>query len=362
MHTFKPRDLLIFLLSGCGDDSRESSSEPAGGSATTTVTTATPTTGTPDMASGSGADTSGLTNGASATTTADATTATDDTSTGLEDSTASSTGGPTCEVKLFPNVTSKRPVDLMLYVDASTSLGNVILTVDDTLKNLPNVLTDHAVDYRILIISRWPHACLAPIDCNAASAPMTVSDDGRLLYVHLGTGSSGVPDGYHSFIDSYWNIPYAENETEPFLREDSVRVIFGLTDGEKASNDVAGASAYLPLLDERLGVGHTVHTAGGWTPTGTLLGPMDPLQSGACLGNDDSGPTQKGQQLSILTGGLRMSVCDLDDPALATELFQQIAESATDLGRRNLNHQPRPRRAPGGVARLAARPRSVAPR
>lgn len=330
MRDFTPRFLLACLLAGCGDDSHDSGSATASGTAATTVTTATPTTGASASASTSGAGTSGMTGGASTTSTAGASTGDDSTSTTTDASTDGSTGAPACEVKLFPNVTSKQPVDIFLYVDASTSLGAVIGVVDQQLKILPDVLTAGAVDYRILVVSRWPHACLAPIDCTAPTAPLTVSEDGRLLYVHLGTGSSGVPDGYHSFIDSYWLVPYAQGETEPFLREDSVRVILGLSDGEKASNDVAGATDYLALIDARLGAGrHTIHTAGGFAPTGMLLDANAPLQGGACLGKDDSGATQKAQQLSILTDGLRMSVCDLGNEQLATDLFEQIAKSAT---------------------------------
>lgn len=333
MRDFIPRFSLACLLAGCGDDSHDSSSATASGSSATTATTATPTTGA--SASASGSETSGMTGGALATSTAGATTGDDGMSTTLDVSTGGSTGAPACEVKLFPNVTSKQPVDVFLYFDASSSLGGVIPVVDEQLKILPDVLTAGAVDYRILVVSRWPHACLAPIDCTAPTAPLTVSEDGRLLYVHLGTGSSGVPDGYHSFLDSYWLVPYAQGETEPFLREGSVRVILGISDGEKSSNDVAGATDYLALIDERLGAGrHTIHTAGGFAPTGTLLDAMASLQGGACLGKDDSGPTQKAQQLSILTDGLRVSVCELsaenqNKEVMATVLFEQIAESAT---------------------------------
>lgn len=322
---FTPPVFLSLLVFSCGDDARESD---AGTGTTTTTTTSTTTEASTSAATTEGGLTeSGSGSGGATEAAATSGTTAPDPTTGPAStgSSSGSTGAPACELKVFPNVSTKKPVDIFLYVDASGSLAPVLAQVNANIKVLPEILQGAEVDYRVLVVSRWPNACLSPFDCAAVKAPLTISDDGRLLYVDLGTGSSGVPDGYPTFIDQYWRVPYAQGAVEPFLRPDSVRVVFGFTDGEKASNDVAGAPATLALLDERLGAGqHTIHTVGGFTPMG-ILGPDAPLQAGACLGKDDSGPTQKAQQLSILTGGLRTSVCMLD----ALAIFKAIAESAT---------------------------------
>lgn len=324
----RTRGFTLFLLPlfsplACGDDARGDGSTDAA----TTMAAAT----TPVTSASTGVDpTSG---GPASTTTAGGTSTGEAPTSGsegaAEDWTAASTGTPGCEVKVFPNITVKQPVDLFLYVDGSSSLGTYLMAIDEAIDAaLLQTLKMYEVDYRVLVVSKWPHACLPPLDCTAPAAPPEISSDGRLLYVHLGTGSSGVPDGYHTFIDDYWLKPYAQGAVEPFLRDDSVRVIFGFTDGEKSSNDSDGAAAYMALLDERLGAGrYTVHTVAGFTPAG-ILDCTAPLQSGFCLGKDDSGPALKGQQLSILTCGLRMSVCELTNRTAST-LFEAIAESAT---------------------------------
>lgn len=313
------------LSAACGDAPREDGTNSLSGDGLTGASTSSsddgPATGsgglvTTGASQGASESTDGGPSGTSSTGAVD----------GGESSTGSSTGAPGCEVKVYPNVAAKHPVDLMLYVDSSSSLGAELALIDANIDmHLLQNLKKYDVDYRVLVISQWPHACLPPLDCTAPAAPPTISEDGRILYVHLGTGSSGVPDGYHSFIDSYWLVPYAMGAVEPFLREGSKRVIFGLTDGEKSSNDSAGALAYEALLDERLGIGsYSVHTVAGFTPAG-IVDAVLPLQGGACKGKDDSGPALKAQQLSIDTKGLRASVCGLE----AGPIFDALAQSST---------------------------------
>lgn len=236
-----------------------------------------------------------------------------------------------CASQMVDAELSLRPVDVLMVVDTSSSMGDAIAAMEASINdNFAAILEQSGLDYRVIVVSEYPAVCivmpLSGTDCNPAPAMPAVNDH----YTHYnGATGSG------NFLDL---IVERATTPDPFglmpggyvdaLRPDSVKTIVGMTDGESASNDTAQADAFdaamLGLANAPFGtVGDRQYTFHLFTsmpvnnPPATPWGPADPLQ----------GEGHSIQQVSILTGGLRFPFTQTADFAT---VFNTIATGVVE--------------------------------
>ncbi|MEZ4450625.1 MAG: hypothetical protein R3B09_14180 [Nannocystaceae bacterium] len=311
-----PAALTLLVACGGDDSGRGDASSTTLASASATLGTTGTTSSTTDTDTDETTSTTSTSTSTSTSTTTSAGDPTTDVTTSSS-TTDDSTTGVACVPMVYPNALVKQPIDILLYIDASSSMAGVIKNIKEQIAgSLFSTLEAAEVDYTVTIIAPYPLVCIdwhQMVDCAAKDPPM-IAD--HFYHASIGTASSGVPDHYASLLLDPWAT---------WWRPDALKVIVGFTDGEKSPNGAAAAEAFEMMIEPLIApADYVVHTISGLTPAGSLLQPDAPLANGACNGGDDSGPALKAQQVSIDTGGLRASVCGLD----AQALFDAIAQSS----------------------------------
>jgi hypothetical protein len=210
-------------------------------------------------------------------------------------------------------------------------------------QNFASIISASAVDYRVIVVAQHSGSTdgvcisspLSGTTCNPAPAqPANTSvffqyDPGT----HLGSSTT-----YSEAIDGY-NQPdvhgLAPNGWSAWARDGSLKVFVAINDstseGSSPLDHASFDSALLGLTPARFGtaaprdyVFHSIVGLNENNPPTKPWQPSDPLQTGTCSGY--TGPVAAGliyQQLSILTGGLRLPLCQFQ---AFDEVFQVIAQ------------------------------------
>lgn len=214
-----------------------------------------------------------------------------------------------CASQMVDAELTLRPVDVIMVVDTSSSMGAAIAAMEASINDdFAAILAASGLDYRVIVVAEYPAVCivmpLSGTDCNPAPAVPAVTEQ----YTHYnGATGSG------NFLDL---IVERATTPDPFglmpggyvdaLRPDSVKTIVGMTDGQSASNDTTQADAFdaamlgLPnapfgTAGDRQYVFHLFTSMPVNNPPATPWGPADPLQ----------GEGHSIQQVAVVTGGLR---------------------------------------------------------
>lgn len=331
--------LLAFPLSCAGGDGRDTDGQTGGPTSTPQTTTVPATTGVDDLTTSSG----GVAGTTTTTGVDDSTTSTTTlTTTGGELTTTSGTTGPVCEPLVAANELIKTPLDLVFYLDTSSSMGNFINALEAEINGgLAQTLDDAGVDFRLILIATYPQVCIAaPLSggtCDPAP-PEPAVVDGRYYFYQYGGGSAGVPNTI--FTNTYAKADVngdAPMGWSAWIRDESFKVLVAMTDGQNSPNAEAGAAAVdqaiLALAPDRFGAvddrRYVFHAVAGFKehdPPQDPYPPADALVAATCP-TEDPGPAITAQALSVLTGGLRISVCSY--PYLA-DLFKDIADAAVE--------------------------------
>jgi len=239
--------------------------------------------------------------------------------------------GEQCLSQMLDAELSYRPVDVLMVVDTSSSMGDAIAAMQASInQDFAAILDQSGLDYRVIVAAGYPDVCIAmPLsgtDCNPAPAVPAVTAQ----YAHYGqaTGSGAFLDNIVAWAtapDPYGLLPGGYVDA---LRPDSVKTIVGMTDGTSASNDTSLADAFDAAL---LGLpGNPFGTAGDRQYTFHLFtsmpvnnppsmpwGPADALQ----------GQGHSIQQVAVLTGGLRFPFTQTEDFG---SVFNVIATGVVD--------------------------------
>jgi hypothetical protein len=214
-----------------------------------------------------------------------------------------------CASQMVDAELTLRPVDVIMVVDTSSSMGAAIAAMEASINDdFAAILAASGLDYRVIVVAEYPAVCivmpLSGTDCNPAPAVPAVTEQ----YTHYNgaTGSGG-------FLDL---IVERATTPDPFgimpggyvdaLRPDAVKTIVGMTDGQSANNDTELAEAFdtamlgLPnapfgTVGDRQYVFHLFTSMPVNNPPAMPWGPADPLQ----------GEGHSIQQVAVLTGGLR---------------------------------------------------------
>jgi hypothetical protein len=264
----------------------------------------------------------------------------------------------------------KQPVDIIVLLDNSGSMIDEAAAVEANINvNFANVLTESAVDYRVILITRHrvrprtepvedeeddpneeanTSVCVqAPLSglssCDEAEQPVfterfkqysTKLESNDSLDIALDTFEPPFDESDRE--EKYDQAPLGWSE---WLRPDTKKVFLEITDDDERDEEGEGMSAQdfvselVSLAPEHFGsdparpnfVFHSIVGLAEKQPVTSAYLPEEPVQAAECTGNDgdvtSAGVTY--QELSRLTGGLRFPLCQYDAYDV---VFQRIAE------------------------------------
>lgn len=268
-----------------------------------------------------------------------------------------------------PAVLVKQPVDIIVLLDNSGSMIDEAAAVEANINvNFANVLTESAVDYRVILITRHrlrprtppvqddeddpneeanTSVCVqAPLSglssCDEAEQPVftdrfkqysTKLESNDSLDIALDTYEPEFEDDRE---EKYDQAPLGWSE---WLRPETKKVFLEITDDDERDEDGEGMSAadfaseLVRMAPQHFGsdparpnfVFHSIVGLAEKDPVTSAYLPDEPVQTEECTGNDgdvtSAGVTY--QELSRLTGGLRFPLCQYDAYDV---VFQRIAE------------------------------------
>jgi hypothetical protein len=200
--------------------------------------------------------------------------------------------GGACESVTGEATLRKRPMDVIVSIDNSASMGGEIIEVQARINdNFAQILESSEIDYRVILVSRYGNVfdnnydggdasdssysvCigntsgnpLSTLDCpttEADTTPVLVNNPGTFYHHSTDIGSHNM---WCQLLDSYdtsdpisangragWS-PVAPNGWRDFVRSDAYKVFIAITDDEPtatgslscpgATSDLAGATAF----------------------------------------------------------------------------------------------------------------------
>lgn len=238
-----------------------------------------------------------------------------------------------------------KPVDVILFVDTSSSMQDVSNGVETSLIALLDAITTiESADVRVILVALYGTAaamCVpAPLGPDDCMPPGPLAPVGPQLFQYsIGLGSGSFLD---AIITTYTGEAPATaslyaappNGWQEWARPEAFKVIIGVTDAASMSTNPALGNAFdaelLALAPEQFGtpdarnyVLHAITAIGPNTPPELPWPPEAPLVVSECEGE----PGQPLQQAAIITGGFRFGLCYYASfPALFDDIGVQAAE------------------------------------
>jgi hypothetical protein len=240
-------------------------------------------------------------------------------------------GDVDCVAKTLTPKDVKLPLDLVIYLDGSTSMTDRLAKIQQEFdKSFSTVMVASGVDYQVITIGP------API----VAAP---ADPARyFFYPRPGTGSSEIPQ---AFLTTFYAPPAAGKLPlkgwSEWARPDASKALLAITDAGSGPKITAEAFEKQLYVDEQFpGWGtqearnYRFHFMAGFLPKVADADagdagdagvpelpwlPTDPIAPATC-----DGAGKYGQDLAILTGGLRLSMCPLD---AYSSYFETLAQA-----------------------------------
>ncbi len=281
---------------------------------------------------------------------------------GVSGASSSTTGvqpGDTCAEDTADAQLVKEPVDIIMVVDDSGSMKNELESVENNInQNFGTILEESDIDYRLIALSRHrdddnTSLCVTAPLSTLASCPADEPGISERFF-HYSTKVES-DDSFDLLLDTYeapFNQPCLstcdngdteeeDNEDKydnapdgwsQWLRKGAKKVFLEITDANEdmpvstfVSELTAMAPEHFGTADAPTFIFHSITgVAEKATPTDPYL-PSEPIVSETCTGNggDVTNAGETYQELSILTGGLRLPVCQFQ--AYDT-VFREIAE------------------------------------
>jgi hypothetical protein len=252
----------------------------------------------------------------------------------------------------------KKPVDIVVLIDNSGSMGNEIEGVENNINdNFASILETSELDYQVIMVSRHgsnssERVCVeaplsgVPVNGCPTSAPENVA--GRFYHYSVNIDSHNSWCQLLSTFDGTTpdEFGFAPDGWKTWLREDAYKIFVEITDdsvdcGPFDDNGSAGGgqsaaaafdSALLSVSPAQFGtaaarnyVWYSIVGLAQNSPAAAPYSPMDPIVTGECGSAAGNGTGY--QALSVLTGGLRFPLCDTTSYG---PMFQAIADGVIE--------------------------------
>jgi hypothetical protein len=241
----------------------------------------------------------------------------------------------------------KKPVDIVLVVDTSGSMEDIVAGIESGINGLlTDIVSNADIDVRVIVASAYGSGVaicftmpLGPDDCmppgpNPPAGP-------QLFHYDRGFGSGGMLTGILNTYSGQTSVAnpalyaMAPNGWQAWVRPEARKQILVATDANSLEGGASVGTQFdtdlLALAPEQFGTAdarnYVFHTIAGFDPqdgVGTPWPPEAGIVDGTCDGNSAGKPLQ---QVSILTGGLRFSICQ---PQFIGNLFTTLATTVVE--------------------------------
>lgn len=278
---------------------------------------------------------------------------------GSSDSSSSTTSGDACAVDSADAALVKEPVDIIMVVDNSGSMRNELESVENNInQNFGAILTESDIDYRLIALSRHrdddnTSLCVTqPLSSNASCPAEAPGISERFFHYSTKVESD---DSFDLLLDTY-EAPFDQpclstcdnGDTEEednedkfdnapdgwsqWLREGAKKVFLEITDANEDMPVATFLSELTAMGPQHFGSSDAptfiFHSITGVAEKATATDPYqatEPVVVETCTGNggDVTNAGETYQELSILTGGLRLPVCQFQ---AYDAVFRAIAE------------------------------------
>ena len=244
-----------------------------------------------------------------------------------------------CGVVRATGTLGRQPVDVVLVVDNSGSMGEEIVAVQDTLNaHFAEVLTDAGVDWRLVLLGKHGPAvpdesiCIsAPLSGNASCSPPppAPTNTARFFHYSVEVGSSNAWPLILSTYGAADPSGAADGGWKDWLRAGAFKAFVVMTDDDPSWSATSFDGQLLALSPQQFGTAakrnYVFHSVVGVAPPSQAAyqgawPPAEPLVTAKCPSAVNTGDPY--QELSRVTGGLRLSICDASAYA---HLFETLA-------------------------------------
>jgi hypothetical protein len=262
--------------------------------------------------------------------------------------------GEACAVERADTVVFKEPVDIIVVVDNSASMGDELAATERNInQNFASILEESQVDYRMIVLTlhrrvpRTGYGQSATMLC--VTEPLSGADDCStvpepVFSDHFFQYSTRIEsdDSFDILLDTY-EPPFDNEDREDefgnaplgwseWLRPGVKKVFLELTDDNENMPSADFVRALTELAPEHFGadpaapefIFHSIVGVAEKTPSTEPYFPSDAVQSETCskLSAPVTSAGETYQELSRLTGGLRFPICV---SSLYDVVFREIA-------------------------------------
>jgi hypothetical protein len=253
-----------------------------------------------------------------------------------------------CGVARASGTLSRQAVDVVLVIDNSGSMGDEIQAVQDTLNaHFAEVLTDAGVDWRLVLLGKHGPAvpdesiCISvPLSGNATCSPPPAvpANTARFFHYSVEVGSSNAWPLILSTFAAPDPSGAADGGWQQWLRPGAFKALMVMTDDDPSWSASSFDAQLVALSPQHFGStakrNYRFHSVVGvTTPSqGALQGawpPSEPMVTTKCPTAVNTGDPY--QELSRMTGGLRLSICDASAYAHLFEVLAGDVAASTGL-------------------------------
>lgn len=251
----------------------------------------------------------------------------------FEDASVNSTGEdlavrlPSCAMASFTSNRTSRPVDFLFVIDNTDSMSDEFPDIQQNIStNFLSIIGRSGIDFRVIFLTSYgswkdQKLCLPPpvsrqsMNCDPPDAKLTAWSPRHFHY------DQPMVDNqlFQTLLDTYrrpdpWGL--APKGWSGLLRPEAVKVFIVITDDNAATSWQTFDSDLLALdpvqfgsVQKRNYLWHSIIGVGENNPPDGVWGPNDPVQLGPTCGREAVSIGEDYQRLSILTGGVRMPIC-----------------------------------------------------
>ncbi|MGQ0506250.1 MAG: hypothetical protein ACT4TC_13140 [Myxococcaceae bacterium] len=258
-------------------------------------------------------------------------------------------GDPACAViTAEAKATSKKPVDIVMIVDNSDSMGEEIDAVKKNINtSFADILAKSGLDYQVILLSRHGSFTSANSIWICITKPLSGADTCDANSPNYPPEPVFVPNQFYHYswdIGSNDSLSIAINNWAvpvkiapgwgQWLRKDAVKHFIEISDDNSTTIRTAAAfdAALLALSPEQFGTAqnrnYIFHSIVGTAPNlvaDQAYQPTEAVVTQKCATAENPGLVY--QDLSKLTGGLRYPVCNV---ASYDAVFKQVAQGVVD--------------------------------
>jgi hypothetical protein len=251
-------------------------------------------------------------------------------------------GDEPCGLRSFVANLEEKPIDVIIVIDNSGSMSQEIEAVENNINsNFADIIRQSGIDFRVIMISAHGdfedrRICVAePLSgTNCSPIPGQPANTQNFFQYDLPIGSrNSLPRIIESF-DQPDQHGFAPNGWQEWLRPEAFKVFLEITDDEPSGRFPDGSDVNALEFERQLfQLGGQFGTEGdrnfifhsiiGVDENNNMaFQPTDPINNDRCPYGVNVGLEY--QKLSIATGGLRYSICNLDSYDV---VFQAVAQN-----------------------------------